>query len=276
MVDWNLDIDKKTDKVDAILEKKEAFSMKEIEKLVEDSKTQEIKATMNCLVIGSDGSGKSGIVLDYCNGLTKPTLVIDLDGGCLPLVYQYYKGSKKFLIPPILETMVTPDGIDIDYIKTMAKIKGLIKYGIEHQTEYSAIVLDGLSTLLKFAEYQSRIEKNIAIDGGMQMRYWIVRAKVFTEIVEIMKSAQFVDRFYIAHEDLVATKDSAAVKQKLNAMVHQRIVCRKEDNLGVVKFIAKIDKSKYNLALEGKDFTFATVSGDKTTWDVGKIFEHLL
>lgn len=276
MVDWNLDIKDKTNKIDAVLEKKEAFSMKEIEKLVEDSKTQEIKATMNCLVIGSDGSGKSGIVLSYCDKLPKPTLIIDLDGGCLPLVYQYYKGSKKFLIPPILETMVTPDGIDIDYIKTMAKIKGLIKYGIEHQTEYSAIVLDGLSTLLKFAEYQSRIEKNIAIDGGMQMRYWIVRAKVFTEIVEIMKSAQFVDRFYIAHEDLVATKDSAAVKQKLNAMVHQRIVCRKEESLGVVDFIAKIDKSKYNLGLEGKDFTFATVNGDKTTWDVDKIFKNLL
>lgn len=276
MVDWNLDTNNKTDKVDTVPEKKTGFSMKEIEKLIEDSKTQEIRATMNCLVIGSDGSGKSGIVLDYCNKLPKPTLVIDLDGGCIPLIYEHYKGSKKFLVPPILETTITPDGIDIDYVKTMAKVKGLIKYGVEHQNEYSAIVLDGLSTLLKHAEYLSRIDKNIAIDGGMQMRYWILRAKVFTEIVEIMKSAQYLDRFYIAHEDLVATKDSAAVKQKLNAMVHQRIVCRKEDNLGTVKFIAKIDKSKYNLKLEGKDFTFATVSGDKTTWDVSKIFENLL
>lgn len=269
MVDWDLDVEKKpeTDKV--------LFSMEKIEKLIEDSKTQEIRATMNCLVIGSDGSAKTGIVMSYCNELPKPTLIIDLDGGCLPLLYEYYKGSKKFLIPPILETKVTPEGIDIDYIKTMAKIKGLIKYGVEHQNEYSAIVLDGLSTLLKFAEYQSRIDKNIAIDGGMQMRYWIVRAKVFTEIIEIMKSASFIDRFYIAHEDLVATKDSAAVKQKLNAMVHQRIICRKEENFGKVSFIAKIDKSKYNLKLEGKDFTFATVEGDKTTWDVSKIFEKL-
>lgn len=273
MVDWGNDMPAET----AVEKKEGSFSMDDIAKIMETAKTAKITPKMCCLVLGAEGCGKSGIVLDYCNKLDKPTIVIDLDGGCMPLIYKHYKGKKTFIIPQdIIETKATDEGIDIDYIRTLAKINGIIKYTIEHQDEYGAIVLDGLSTLLKFCEFQSRIDKNIAVDGGMQLRYWILRAKLFTETIEIMKTAASMHRFYIGHIDLVATKDSAAVKQKLNALVHQRIICSREEKLGKTLFIGKIDKSKYNLLMENKNVTFATVNDKEATWDTKKLFEGLL
>ena len=273
MVDWGNDMT-----ADMVAKKKEgAFSMDDISKIMTDAKTAELKPKMCCLVLGDDGTAKTGIVLDYCSKLDKPTVVIDLDGGCMPLIYKHYKDSKKFVIPQnLIDTVVTDEGIDIDYIRTLSKINGIIKYTIEHQDEYGGIVLDGLSTLLKFCEFQSRIDKNIAVDGGMQLRYWILRSKLFTETVEIMKTAASLHRFFIGHIDLVAVKDSAAVKQKLNALVHQRIICRKEEKLGKTSFISKIDKSKYNLLMEGKDVTIATVDGKEARWDITRLFGDLL
>lgn len=268
--DWGIGI-KPTEKK----EDKNVFNMDSIKEMIKEGSGVIGKPVMNCLVMGDDGVGKSGIVLDYCSKLPKKTMIIDLDGGNLPLLYEYYKDNNKFIVPRILETTISKDGlIDIDYVMTMTRIKGLIKYVVENQNEFSAIVLDGLSTLLKHAEYQSRIDKNISVDGGMQLRYWLNRNKFFTEIIEIMKSASLIDKFYIGHSDLIANKDSASVKQKLNAMVHQRIICERNDNLGKVEFSAKIDKSKFNLSLEGQKFIFATVESGKTTWNVN-LFEEL-
>lgn len=272
MVEWNVDVGKTSaeTKKDSAL-----FSDKDIKAMIDEGKNIDLRPVMNTLVIGADGSSKTGIVLDYCSKLDKPTIILDLDNGVLPLIGAYYKDSKKFILPRILETTVKDNDVDIDYIKTMARIKVLIKYAIEHQNEFGAIVLDGMSTLLKYSEYQSRMERNIAPDGGMQMRYWMIRNKLFLEIVEIMKSANNLDKFYIAHEDLIASEEGAAVKRSLNAMVHQRIICSRTDNLGKVTFTAKIDKSKYNLGLEGKVFTIATAENGKTSWKVN-VFDELI
>ena len=257
-------------------EKKEiAYTDDAIKKMIEQATEETHASCFNCLVIGNDGTGKSGIVLDYLSKKPKKSLIIDLDGGNTPLINEYYKDNEKLIVLNPLEVKMGEEDVEIDYKMTMAKIKALIKYVREHRVEYSGLVIDGLSTLLKHAEYQLRIEKNIAPDGGMQMRYWLNRSKVFIEILDFMKSIPVIDKFYIGHEDFMVKEDMAAVKSKTNQMIHQRIICSKKQEMGKVSFIAKIDKSKYNLGMEGKEITFATVEGDKGTWNATKIFEKL-
>lgn len=263
-----------------VAEKEVIFSDKDIEREIETAEKIQTKGFFNVFVIGNDGTGKSGIVLDYVGGLPKKTLIIDLDGGNLPLKQMYHKDNKNIVILNPLKMEATADDIEIDYKMTFAKIKAIIKYVNDHYDNYSAIVLDGISTLLRYAEYQMRLEKNIAADGGVQYGYWKNRNKRFIEVIEVMKNIPAIDKFYIGHEDFILTSDSAAVKNKMNQMMHQRILCIKtDDKAGKVTFTGKIDKSKYNLALEGKSYDFATVENiedkGKTTWNSKSIWEGL-
>lgn len=250
------------------------YSDKDIEALINKSEVN--KPMFNALILGEDGAGKSGIIVHYIAKLPKKTIIIDLDGGNSPLIQSYYKDNKNLIVINPIEILVGTTDVEIDYKKTMAKIKAIVKYVKDHEELYSAIVLDGLSTLLKYAEYQTRIEKSIAPDGGMQLRYWLNRNKIFLEVLEIMKSIN-LDKFFIGHKDLILKSDTdSSVKQKLNQMIHQRILCERRVELGVVSFIAKIDKSKYNINLEGKEFEFARVEGGKSIWKADELFKGLI
>lgn len=255
------------------------FTDEQVKGMIDNAakQTAEMKSQFCCLVIGADGTGKTGIVMDYCSKLEKKTLIIDLDGGAYPLYGAYHKGNEKIIIIQPFESKMTATGVEFDYKMTISKIRALIKYVKEHRAEYSAIVLDGISSLLKFAEYLMRVDKHIAPDGGVQMRFWLNRNKAFTEVLDSIKNIPDIDIFFVGHEDFIVDDDSAAVKVKTSQMIHQRIICTKveDEKLGKVMFKAKVDKSKYNLSLEGKEFTFATVEKDKITWNSKPIFEGL-
>jgi len=281
MADWDFGSEGKKDSKEE--DSEVIFSDEDIGKLLEQTLKiqQESKSnSFNCLIVGADGSGKSGVVMDYISRLPKKTVIIDLDGGNMPLYESYYKGKEsanKIIIVQPMEIKPTATDIEIDYSRTLAKIKAIVKYVKTNYTEFGAIVLDGLSTLLKNAEYIMRIEKNIAPDGGVQLRYWINRAKTFTEIIEMMKSIPVIDKFYIAHEDFILKENDSSVKQKMNQTVHQRIICKKNINLDKVEFVAIIDKSKYNIKIEGKEYIFATVNTEtkEFTWNAQEIFKGL-
>lgn len=252
------------------------YTDKMVEDLIKQAESDTHTSCMVCLVIGNDGTGKSGIVLDYLSKKPKKSLIIDLDGGNAPLINEHYKNNKKIIVINPLEVKIGKEDIEIDYKKTMTKIKALIKYVKEHRQDYSAIAIDGLSTLLKHAEYQLRLDKNITPDGGMQMRYWLNRSKVFIEILDFMKSIPAIDKFYIGHEDFMVKDDMAAVKSKTNQMIHQRIICFKKEDIGKISFVAKIDKSKYSLGMEGKEIEFASVDGKENKWNTSKVFNELI
>jgi len=255
-----------------------AFTDKDVEQWLSDAEKGQLSSYFNCLVIGADGTGKSGIIMSKMKTLPKKNIIIDLDGGDEPLKLRYYNDAKNIIIvnPLVMETVM--GDIILDYKQTFAKIKAIIKYVHDHHDQFSSICLDGISTLLKYAEYQMRIDKNIAPDGGVQMRYWINRSKTFIEVLECLKHIPNVSKFLIGHEDFILKEDSAAVKAKTNQMIHQRIICRKvesKDQSDEVQFVAKIDKSKYNILLEGKEIVFAQVKGDKFNWNCDKVFEGL-
>ena len=252
------------------------FTDGEIESIISESReVMKAPANFTMLVLGEDGTGKSGIVLDYLAKQEKPSLILDLDGGCGPLVTSYYKGNDKIIV--INPTRDDERG-DIDYDKTLSFILGVIRYlkHSENYKKYAGVVLDGISSFLTTAEYLMKIDHNIAVDGTVKYRYWMNRNKKFLETCELMKSIPIIDKFYIAHEDFITNDDTAKVKLKLNRLIHQRIICRKiEETPGDIIFKAKIDKSKYDLTLEGKECKFAKVSEGTAKWNCKRIFKGL-
>lgn len=265
------------------LEEDVIYTDSDIEKLIEETKKQQenLESYYNCLVLGSDGTGKSGIVMTHLLKLPKPSIIIDLDGGNAPLYYSYYKDQdkdKKITIIDVIEIKPTSTDIELDYKKTINKVKAILKYVKVNSEKYSAIVIDGLSTLLKNCEYAMRIEKNMKADGDVSYRYWKLRNQIFTEILAMAKSIS-INKFYIAHEDFIIKggPKEAMIKQNTNQMIHQRIICKKVENLDRVEFVAKIDKSKYDITLEGKEYVFASVNPEtnKFTWMSEEIFRGL-
>ena len=280
-IDFGLTLPNKNEEIKAPVQ---IFSEKDIEEIIKQSTERKATKKLVCLVIGQDNTAKTGVVFEYLEGLEKPSLVIDVDGGCEPSKASYHANSDKIIIVDPVEMITTETDVEIDYHKTIAKVKAIIKYAKIHHEKYSAIVIDGVSTLLKFAEYLMRIDKNLAPDGGVQMRYWIQRNKRFTEILDAAKSIPQIDKIFIGHEDFIVGKDAAAVKVKTNQMIHQRIICRREIEKdekgksvgnGNVTFKAIIDKSKYNMLMEGKQYEIGGTKEGKVHWSAKQVWEGL-
>lgn len=253
------------------------FTDGEIESIISESREiMKGPSSFIMLVLGEDGTGKSGIILDYLSKQKKPSLILDLDGGCGPLVHSHYKGNTKIII---VNPIRTDDRGDVDYDKTLSFILGVLRYlkHNENYMKYSGIVLDGISSFLQANEYLMKIDHNIAVDGTVKYRYWMNRNKKFLETCELIKSIPIIDKFYIAHEDFIVEPgaENKAVRLKLNRLIHQRIICRKIVDGSDILFKAKIDKSKYDLRLEGKEYKFAKVSGEIAKWNCNKIFKGL-
>ena len=247
-----------------------------------------------CLLYGEDGTGKSPIPLSYLseedikNGMC--AVIIDLDGGCIPLVTRYYSDQCKkydrnpnevFIVRNPL-VLTAKDGEEcIDYKETMNRIRRMIRYVKDNweKKKIKFIVFDGLSTALKHAEQQMRLDKHLNADGGVQLRFWLVRNKIFTETLEMIKSLP-ISSFFIGHTDFILKGDEtdSSVKIKTNAMVHQKIRCVKERNLDKSVILkAIIEKSKYNVRLEGRELIFCTVKPDGSyEWDGNKVLKEMI
>lgn len=275
-----------------IPEEKTGFNLEEIKQYwLEDN---ELKEKLVCLLYGKDGTAKSGIALDYItdedikNG--RRCMVIDLDGGNVPLILRQHKercekfGRKVQDVFLVRNPVVLDDDTgDVDYKATFNNIKEAI-YLAKHkhkELELKFIVYDGLSTALKYAEYQMRVEKHIQVDGGVQLLYWLRRNKIFKEILDQIKSLP-VSSFFIAHEDFVLKEldDNSSIKEATNAMMHQKIKCTRTDNKvkNKVEFKAVIDKSKYSPESEGANFIILEVDKEekKIIWNTKDLFKSLI
>jgi len=259
------------------------FSDKQIEELAKAKPLSSSKIC--CLLYGKDGTGKSGIAFDY---LTEEDIkagyklwIIDLDGGSIPLLTAYHS-SKRDCITVIdpLELKHSKTGTEIDYLMTFAKVKAIVRYVRDHHIEQKikGIVFDGLTTALDYAEQQMRLDKNIDVDGGVQLRYWLNRNKLFLETLEQIRCMP-IAKFFIGHENFIMKAgQNSAVIEKTNAMMIQKIRCVRNDNLSDVKFNAIIDKSKYNISSEGANIEFGTVSksSKEFNWNTDEIFKMLI
>lgn len=229
------------------------------------------------LVYGKDGTGKTGIVQSYPLEGNEKMVIVDLDGGNLPLVLHVNSAKKDNII--VFNPIEFGDAEPIDYIRTVSNIHHAIRFVKENYQKENirAFCIDGLSTLLKHAEYVMRIEKNLTPDQGVSQRYWVNRMKIFMEILESAKALP-VDVFFIAHDDFIKEdKELSAAKVKTNQMVYQKIRCLREElPNGEVKFVAIIDKSKFDITAEGEKIEFARKKADRSyTWTGDKVLQRI-
>lgn len=239
-----------------------------------------------CLIYGQEGSGKSGLALSYLKKMKddERMIIVDLDGGVLPLLEscwkdEFVKGKVLWVNPLELTKDDVKKQIVLDYKKTFTKIKAMVLWVKNNYKgkNIRAVVFDGLSTALNYAESQMRIERNLTPDGGVNMAFWKIRNKYFTEILETIKSLP-VARIFISHEDfiedLIASPDRkiSVVKQKTNQMMWQKIRTSRTDINGTVEYTYVIDKSKYKAVAEGKSSIFLSVEGDKFNWTGEKVW----
>jgi len=239
------------------------------------------------LVAGEEGTMKSGLVLQHIKNQLKNTdnkfIYIDLDGGADVLLFHHpeIKNNGK-IINPLVFAKDEEGNTVIDYIKTFNIIKEYISeikeaYDLGYD-KIKFLVIDGLSTILKYAERKMRIDKNIASDGGIQTRYWLERNKHFEELLEFSKSIP-INVIFISHEDFLRNeegKELASIKQKTLALVHQIIEMTKEVKDDEVTFNAKVKKSKYNILTENKSFIISQVKDNKYFIKTNDLFENLL
>ncbi len=209
----------------AVEKKPSQYSDAEVEKWLFEK--EDHTNLMCCLIVGKDGTGKSGIAFDYLTDEDvregRKILIIDLDSGNIPLLNQYHASKKEnFIVKNPLVESFTEDDVYIDYHKTFARMRSVVKWTRNNYKKHKikAIVFDGLSTALKHAEYQMRLDKNIDADGGVSTRYWLIRNKLFLELLEQIKSLP-ISKFFIAHEDFILKvgEDNSSLKEKTNAMV---------------------------------------------------------
>ena len=269
-----------TEKV--VEEESSEFSDKNIEDWLfnQNSHIEDKRITM---VLGEDGTGKTGLVLDEIarelrNDETKYAIVLDLDGGSQPLLKHHNDVKERLIVKDPMIVKKDKNHVEIDFESTMYKIKATADWVARNYQNYNitAFVFDGLSTLLKHAEKQMRLEKNIAVDGGVQMQFWKKRNDDFENVLDVIKTIP-INSYFIGHTDFIISSDSANIKIKTNAMMHQRIITRRVPgvNDGEVKLEATISKSKNNPLKENQQVTFMSLEDGVLSFDSSEIFKDL-
>lgn len=250
-------------------------------------------APICALFLGRDGTGKSGSALsiltdeDVKEG--KRIVVLDLDNGNMDTILQYHRekyenGNIILLNPIVWKENEDFSDIVIDYKETMKQIKavGIIVQKQWEERKIKAIILDGLSKLLKFSEYQMRVEKSLDVSGGVSLKYWVNRNKSFLEMLELYKSLP-IHKIYVGHENFdikVDAVDVSAILRDTNALMAQKVSFTVDEGIDdVTKFYAKIDKSKQDLRNKNAEICFAEVNtSDRTskfTWEPEKVLKLL-
>ena len=262
------------------------FNLEEIKKYwLEGS---DIKPKLITLLYGADGTAKSFLAAE---NLTDEDIkagmrmvVIDLDGGFANLLPVYYKERCESLGRKVEDVFLVKNPItlnnegDIDYKETFTEIKKAIYLvkSLHKEMNIKVIVLDGLTTLLLYAENLMRIEKSLTVDGGVSIAFWKRRNKYFLDIIEQIKSLT-TSSILIGHENFILKEleDNSSVIIKTSALCHQKIkMVRVVDKLkNTVTFKATVDKSKNNIRAEGS--VYNVLSLDKTTGEYVKSTKDL-
>lgn len=216
-------------------------------------------------IYGYDGTAKSGIALDCRTDEEKSKhmklIVFDLDGGCGPLRAIYHDNDPDIII---VNPMVRDEQKNVDYEETLIKLRSALDY-IERNLDdlnVKAIIFDGLDKFLKVCEYCMREDINKDVTDGFNRIYWKLRNQKYGDVLEQIKSLD-VARFFITHLKKDEKSDTVVPdwEKKTGDMLFQRVRCFRETKVEngdkVIYLKAEIEKSKTNLALEGKIYTIS-------------------
>lgn len=245
-------------------EKKTIFSNEEIEAWMKEKSS--IISTECIGIIGADGTGKSGIALDCRTPEEvkegKKIIVLDLDGGCLPIKIKYHNNDENIIVKDPTVYKTDEEGTNVDYEATMEKIMATVTWlNSKKDKSIKAIVLDGCDKLLKIAEYQMRIDEHIDAVGGVQLRYWNKRNISYFRILEAIKKLP-CDKYFITHlkTDRDTGKIIPAWEKTTSDFLWSILECKKVEDADSVELKVHVKKYKGKTELEGTEITFCKIN----------------
>lgn len=128
------------------------FGDEDVEKWLRRGAKHTGHSSINMVLYGHDGTGKTGAAMDCRTQVQKERgeklIVYDLDGSAGPIKEKYHGDDENIVIFDPFE--VHADG-KIDYVTTYNKILVTTRYLVQNEgkLELAAVVFDGLDTLLK-------------------------------------------------------------------------------------------------------------------------------
>ena len=145
-----------------------------------------------------------------------------------------------------------------------------IKKAIDNGIKVKAVIVDGISFLLEYAEAKMRMERNLDADSGTQLNLWKIRAKFFREFTSAYMALD-VPVIFVSHEDFMPErtepgKDLSSVKRRLIDECGVRIILNKKnnpDNNHVEDYIAEIKKNRSDIFTVGKTVIFMSANNSK-------------
>jgi len=249
------------------------------------------------LFTGDNGTGKSGVATSYLKFLEEgeTMIYIDLDAGDKDNLVQYWQeevadGKLRYYYPIIWERVIeNGKQARINYDKSIEEMRLIamwllekdendIPYYIKYKVK--AVVLDGISKLKSYAEYQMKNEVNIDRTGDPKHKYWRIRNIDFLETLELYKVVP-IDTIFIGKEDFNKAPDEmAALDRDTNDLISQKLLfkTRKTED-GKTQFIARVLKSRQSFENREKEVVFAEIDPNnnkqRTWWDATKVYELL-
>jgi len=245
-------------------EKRTIFSNDEIEAWMKEKSS--IVSTECIGIVGTDGTGKSGIALDCRTPEEveegKKIIVLDLDGGCIPIKIKYHNNDENIIVKDPTVYKTDEDGTNVDYNATMEKIMATVTWlNNKKDSNIKAVILDGCDKLLKIAEYQMRMDEHIDVNGGVQLRYWNKRNISYFRILEAIKKLPY-DKYFITHlkEDRETGKTKPAWEKTTSDFLFSILECKKIEDADGVEFKVHVKKYKGKTELEGTQITFCKIN----------------
>jgi hypothetical protein len=249
------------------------------------------------LFTGDNGVGKSGAATTYIKFLNKGECMVyvDLDAGDKDNLVQYWKeevadGKLRYFYPIVWE-QATEKGKQarINYDRSIEEMRLIAMWILKEDEEgipnyarhkIKAVVLDGISKLKGYAEYQMKNETNMDRTGDPKRKYWRIRNTDFLETLELYKVLP-IDTIFVGKEDFNKAPDEmVALDRQTNDLISQKLAFRTEKTEdGKTQFIARVLKSRQSFENREKEIVFAEIDPNneeqRTWWDASKVFELL-
>ena len=244
------------------------------------------------LFTGEISTAKSGVATAYVAQLKDGECIVyvDLDAGDMDNILTYWReeykeGKIKYFYPIVwAEDSTQQRQHKISYQDSMNEMRALGMWVNENHEKYNikAIILDGVSKLKSYAEYQMKNDKNMDVAGDPQRKYWRIRNVDFLEILELYKIIP-IDTIFIGRENFnKAPADMQAIDRDTNDLISQKVVFKMDKIGDKVVYTAKILKSRHSMENRESETIFAQVNKDpefngdnRICWKPENVFELL-
>jgi len=263
----------KNDRVTPDVKKSEYNKIKQ--KLMK--KPEEMEETyIKALFIGRASTGKSAVAMDLLKFMNledrEKLFVIDIEDGDQPNTITYHQDEymNQNLIrynPLEKDRKPLPEGGYLEttnYTKTVENILIAGQVIKDHLDAWKVkgIVIDGLATLLKLAEWKNPAENYLGADNKINGKYWTDRAQSFFEIMQFYKGIE-CDTIFVGNIDFETSaldKGQSKVYTEATDTVYQKVVFSTEELQDSYKrYYGKIEKSKQNIKSSGRRIKFSEV-----------------